>query len=81
MMCLAGVCASQDKNVFATLRGAFTVDGIDKFVLALTTGGEVPKPLGEGGVKISRVQEWDGKDAEVVQEEEFSLDDIMGQEL
>jgi hypothetical protein len=33
------------------------------------------------GLKIDKVKAWDGKEAEVVVEEEFSLEDIMGEEL
>lgn len=74
-----GLCGCvQDKGVAATLKGAFTAESIDRFVLSLTTGGEKPAPLA-GAINISKVAEWDGKDAEIVQEEEFSLDDIMNE--
>lgn len=46
----------------------------------LTTGKEATAPLG-AAIKIEKVKAWDGKEAEVVEEEEFSLEDILGEEL
>jgi len=70
----------QDKGVYATLKGSFTSRYINNFVDSLTVGKETTATLG-GGIRIEKVAEWDGEDAAVVEEEEFSLDDIMSEEL
>ncbi len=51
-------------------------------IAGLTTGKEVTAPLGQA-IAIKTVTPWDGKDAPVpeVEEEEFSLEDILGEEL
>lgn len=50
------------------------------YAAGLTTGGVVTSPL-TGDVKIESVAPWDGEDAQAVEEEEFSLEDILGEEL
>ena len=47
----------------------------------LTTGREATAPLPGGAVSFHKVEAWDGKDAPVVEEEEVSLEDILGEEL
>ena len=49
--------------------------------MGLTTGKEVTSPLPNKELKVVGVEGWDGKEAVVVEEEEFSLEDIMGEEV
>ena len=71
----------QDKGVFATFKGSFNAESISSFLVGLTTGKEVTAPLPEGKLAVVTAVAWDGKEAVVEEEEEFSLEDIMGEEV
>ncbi|TFJ81457.1 hypothetical protein NSK_007418 [Nannochloropsis salina CCMP1776] len=47
----------------------------------LTTGKESTAPLPPGALKVVKATPWDGREPPVVEEEEFSLEDIMAEEL
>lgn len=42
-------------------------------------GGKGNLPLGDTPA-IVKTEPWDGKDGEVIEEDEFSLDELMGEE-
>jgi len=64
------------KSKYATMRGAFSLEDLHKF-LPPRTGANYDK-LPE----IKEVEPWDGKDEEVAEEDDgFSLDDIMNESL
>ena len=71
----------QDKGVFATFKGSFNAESITSFLVGLTTGKEVTAPLPGGKLAVVPASAWDGKEAVVEEEEEFSLEDIMGEEV
>uniref|UniRef100_I2CQT3 protein disulfide-isomerase n=1 Tax=Nannochloropsis gaditana (strain CCMP526) TaxID=1093141 RepID=I2CQT3_NANGC len=72
---------SKDKHVFATFKGAFHAASISSFLVGLTTGKESTAPLPPGALKVVKATAWDGREPPVVEEEEFSLEDIMAEEL
>ena len=49
-----------------------------EFVGSIRTGGKGAGKLRQPITELGTVQAWDGKDGQAVEEEEFSLDDIMG---
>lgn len=42
-------------------------------------GGKGNLPLG-GSPNVVKTEPWDGKDGEIVEEDEFSLEELMGEE-
>ena len=73
---LVGV--SRAKGVAAVHRGAFDAKKISHFLTGITSGRTKTARLGGEIPKAKAVAQWDGEDAVVVEEEEFSLADIMG---
>ena len=65
-----------DKKAFAVQRGAFSPKAIGVFLTSITTGKQRTTKV-DALPDIAEVDAWDGKDAKV-EEEEFSLADIMG---
>ena len=66
---------------FSTMRGAFDAASVQAFVESLRRGRE-PVVAIEGGAglpvaQLASLEPWDGKDGVAVEEEEFSLDEIM----
>lgn len=50
-----------------------------EFVKEAGRGGKGNLPLGSTPV-IVQTEPWDGKDGEIVEEDEFSLEELMGEE-
>jgi protein disulfide-isomerase A6 len=75
----AVVALSMDRKAYAVMRGSFSEKGMTSFLHSLTTGRQATLPL-QSLPSVVTVEAWDGKDAAPT-EEEFSLDDIMGEEL
>lgn len=73
------VALNVKKGVYAPLRSAFELDQIVEFVKEAGRGGKGNLPLGNAP-SIVKTEPWDGKDAEVVEEDEFSLEELMGDE-
>ncbi len=73
------VALNPKKERLATLKDSLTKDNFVDFLERLLEGYEKTFQL-EGLLpqSLSSVVEWDGKDAQIVSEEEFSLEDIMG---
>lgn len=73
----AVVAVNVDKKRSAIQRGTFDADGIEKFLIALSSGAVRAEPYGND-LKFKTVAPWDG--TEPVIEEEESLADIMGED-
>lgn len=71
------VALNVKKGAYAPLRSAFQLKQINEFVWEAGQGGKGNLPL-EKVPSIVKTQPWDGKDGEVVEEDEFSLEDLMG---
>lgn len=65
------------KGAYAPLRSAFERDQIIEFVKMAGLGGKGTLPL-EGTPTIVKTEPWDGKDGEIIEEDEFSLEELMG---
>ncbi|KAK8951956.1 Protein disulfide isomerase-like 2-3 [Platanthera zijinensis] len=71
------VALNVKKGAYAPLRSAFQLKQINEFVREAGQGGKGNLPL-EKVPSIVKTQPWDGKDGEVIEEDEFSLEDLMG---
>lgn len=67
------------KGAYAPLRSAFEKDQIIEFVKMAGLGGKGNLPL-EGTPVVVKTDPWDGKDGEIIEEDEFSLEELMGEE-
>ncbi|CAI9265048.1 unnamed protein product [Lactuca saligna] len=65
------------KGAYAPLRSAFEKDQIIEFVKMAGLGGKGNLPL-EGTPVVVKTEPWDGKDGEIIEEDEFSLEELMG---
>ncbi|KAI7744121.1 hypothetical protein M8C21_030371 [Ambrosia artemisiifolia] len=65
------------KGAYAPLRSAFERDQIIEFVKTAGLGGKGTLPL-EGTPAIVKTEPWDGKDGVILEEDEFSLEELMG---
>ncbi|KAL7102449.1 hypothetical protein ACP275_08G121400 [Erythranthe tilingii] len=65
------------KKVFNPLKSAFQRAQIIEFVNEASQGGKGTLPL-EGSPEIVKTEAWDGKDGEIFEEDEFSLEELMG---
>ncbi|XP_071736726.1 protein disulfide isomerase-like 2-3 isoform X2 [Rutidosis leptorrhynchoides] len=68
------------KAVYAPLRSAFEKDQIIEFVKTAGLGGKGTLPL-EGTPPVVKTEPWDGKDGEIIEEDEFSLEELMGDDV
>jgi protein disulfide-isomerase A6 len=78
------VALSLDKKVFVKHTGSFDPASLERFLAAVLSGRATPSPLPEGGLpRVRSVTPWDGADAAPAElpAEEFSLQDILGEEL
>lgn len=66
------------KGAYAPLKSAFERDHIVEFVKLAGLGGKGTLPL-EGTPVVVRTDPWDGKDGEIIEEDEFSLEELMGE--
>jgi len=67
---------SMDKGVYAVQRGSFTEKNVGRFLSGITTGRQPTVKLAGGVPEVVKVEPWDGKDGEPI--EEIPLDEIMG---
>lgn len=70
----------KNNGAFSTSRSAFELSHVKGFVESLRKGGEGVSPLAGQLAPLRIRTPWDGKDAAVQIEDEFSLDDIMADE-
>ncbi|RLM86728.1 hypothetical protein C2845_PM04G17660 [Panicum miliaceum] len=73
----AMVALNVKKGAYAPLRSAFQRDEIIEFVKEAGRGGKGNLPL-NGAPTVVPSEPWDGKDGEEIVEDEFSLDELMG---
>ncbi|XP_027170918.1 protein disulfide isomerase-like 2-3 [Coffea eugenioides] len=71
------VALNVKKGAYAPLKSAFGRDQIIEFVKEAGLGGKGNLPLGVTP-SIAKIEPWDGKDGEIIEEDEFSLDELMG---
>ncbi|XP_021724558.1 protein disulfide isomerase-like 2-3 [Chenopodium quinoa] len=76
----AMVALNAKKGAYAPLKTAFELDHIVEFVKEAGRGGKGNLPM-SSTPKIENVEPWDGKDGEVIEEDEFSLDELMKDDL
>ncbi|WCJ37479.1 Protein disulfide-isomerase like 2-2 [Euphorbia peplus] len=73
------VALNVKKGVYAPLKSAFEVDRITEFVKEAGRGGKGNLAL-EGTPEIVKTEPWDGQDGEIIEEDEFSLEELMGED-
>ncbi|KAL5794194.1 hypothetical protein ACOSP7_002788 [Xanthoceras sorbifolium] len=73
------VALNVKKGVYAPLKSAFELDHIAEFVKEAGRGGKGNLPL-DGAPSIVKTEPWDGKDGQIIEEDEFSLEELMGEE-
>ncbi|CAI0460309.1 unnamed protein product [Linum tenue] len=73
------VALNVKKGVYAPLKSAYELEYIREFVKEAGRGGKGNLPL-EGTPEIVNTEPWDGKDGEIVEEDEFSLEELMGED-
>jgi len=77
----AVVAISPKKEVFATMRGSFSYDGMNTFLTKVITGSAPTDKLPMGGVEIKKADKWDGKDAAPIIEEPEEEEEEAEEEL
>jgi len=77
----AVVALNRGKGKFSKHRGAFSDAALKGFITGMISGRSSVLSLPDELPAVVKVTAWDGKDGKVEVEEEFSLDDIMGEEL
>ncbi|KAM3395281.1 protein disulfide isomerase-like 2-3 [Capsicum galapagoense] len=73
----AMVALNVKKGVYAPLKSAFQRQPITDFVKEAGLGGKGNLPLA-ATPSIVKSEPWDGKDGEIIEEDEFSLEELMG---
>ncbi|KAL3615289.1 Protein disulfide-isomerase 2-3 [Castilleja foliolosa] len=71
------VALNLKKKAYAPLKSAFERDQIIEFLKEAGRGGKGNLPLA-GNPVIEKTESWDGKDGQIIEEDEFSLDELMG---
>ncbi|OAY35052.1 protein disulfide isomerase-like 2-3 [Manihot esculenta] len=67
------------KGAYAPLKSAFELEHIIEFVKEAGRGGKGNLALG-GTPEIVKTEPWDGKDGEIIEDDEFSLEELMGED-
>eukprot|EP00257_Ricinus_communis_P021273 XP_015580716.1 protein disulfide isomerase-like 2-3 [Ricinus communis] len=65
---------------YAPLKSAFELEHIKEFVKEAGYGGKGNMAL-DGRPEIVKTEPWDGKDGEIIEEDEFSLEELMGEDV
>ncbi|CAH2059702.1 unnamed protein product [Thlaspi arvense] len=73
----AMVAMNVKKGVYTPLKSAFELPHLLEFVKDAQAGGKGNLPM-NGTPEIVETKAWDGKDGEVIEEDEFSLEELMG---
>ncbi|XP_008805603.1 protein disulfide isomerase-like 2-3 [Phoenix dactylifera] len=73
------VALNVKKGIYAPLRSAFEHDPIIDFVKEAGRGGKGNLPL-EKAPSVVQTEPWDGKDGEIIEEDEFSLEELLGED-
>ncbi|XWS36739.1 hypothetical protein CRYUN_Cryun20dG0111600 [Craigia yunnanensis] len=72
------VALNVKKGAYAPLKSAFELEHIIEFVKEAGRGGKGNLSF-EGTPEIAKTEPWDGKDGEIIEEDEFSLEELMGE--
>ncbi|XP_018485529.2 protein disulfide-isomerase like 2-2-like [Raphanus sativus] len=75
----AMVALNAKKGAYAPLKSGFEVKHLIEFVKEAKAGGKGNLPI-DGTLEIVKTEAWDGKDGEVVDADEFSLEELMGED-
>ncbi|URE14447.1 Ubiquitin-like autophagy protein Apg12 [Musa troglodytarum] len=73
------VALNVKKGIYAPLKSAFENDQIIEFIKEAGRGGKGNLPL-QNTPTIVKIEPWDGNDGEIIEEDEFSLDELMGED-
>ncbi|KAG6387014.1 hypothetical protein SASPL_152196 [Salvia splendens] len=73
------VALNLKKKAYAPLKSAFERDQISEFVKEAGRGGKGTLPLA-ADPELVKTEPWDGKDGEIIEEDEFSLEELMGED-
>lgn len=73
------VALNVKKGAYAPLKSAFELDHLVEFVKEAGRGGKGNLPL-DSTPAIIKTEPWDGKDGKMIEEDEFSLEELMGEE-
>ncbi|CAI5993835.1 unnamed protein product [Closterium sp. NIES-65] len=71
------IALNAKKQRFSPFKSAFEQEHLSEFVRLAARGGRGIEPV-ESIPEAESREPWDGKDGQVVEEEEFSLEDLMG---
>ncbi|XP_010270060.1 PREDICTED: protein disulfide isomerase-like 2-3 [Nelumbo nucifera] len=71
------VALNVKKRAYVPLRSAFELGQIIEFVREAGLGGKGNLPM-ENAPVVVKTEPWDGKDGEIMEEDEFSLEELMG---
>ncbi|KAJ0053398.1 hypothetical protein Pint_01936 [Pistacia integerrima] len=72
------VALNVKKGVYTPLKSAYELEQIIEFVKEAGRGGKGIMPL-DGTPVIVKTEPWDGKDGEIIEEDEFSLEELMAE--
>jgi len=72
------VAVSLERAAYSVLRGSFKEAGISSFLNGVITGRQTTVKMSGELPTVQTVQPWDGEDGSPIEEEEMSLDEIMG---
>ncbi|KAF2557059.1 hypothetical protein F2Q68_00012862 [Brassica cretica] len=72
----AMVALNAKKGAYAPLKSGFEVKHLIEFVKEAQKGGKGNLPI-DGTLEMVKTEAWDGKDGEVVDADEFSLEELM----
>lgn len=78
----AFIALNPSKKKYASLKAGFEREHIIEFLESVRSGRETVVDVVQGTIgSVITKDPWDGSDQEMIEEEEFSLDDIMNEEL
>eukprot|EP00548_Thalassiothrix_antarctica_P007218 CAMPEP_0194131032 /NCGR_PEP_ID=MMETSP0152-20130528/1882_1 /TAXON_ID=1049557 /ORGANISM="Thalassiothrix antarctica, Strain L6-D1" /LENGTH=457 /DNA_ID=CAMNT_0038825685 /DNA_START=27 /DNA_END=1400 /DNA_ORIENTATION=+ len=72
------VAVSLDRGAYSVLRGSFKEAGISSFLNGVITGRQPTIKMNGELPTVQTSEPWDGEDGSAIEEEEMSLDEIMG---
>ena len=76
----AVVVVNTNKNIYGTMTGAFSKDGISSYLEGILSGRHRMNELG-AKLKFNDAEKWDGKDPVFEEEEEWDLSDVVLEDL
>ena len=65
-----------DKSKYSSLRGSFQEETVRDFLNSVRTGRERVADVEGSLAQLENRAPWDGSDGQVIEEEEFSLEDL-----